>query len=168
MCILFYSSFVCIFAYANVNFKTTIKQQNIKINTICVSAFEPGASWLPYYCTSICVRSWCNWRLLCGFKKKKKLCGSAFEPDRLPYYCTFICVRFGCTRRASCVNSKPKKKIVCLYIMMDVKRNKQFQKKRFNAYDPWQDTCETWIHKHTKNNIKNTMKYINKHMNRNS
>jgi len=23
----------------------------------CKSAFEPGASWLPYYCTSSCVRS---------------------------------------------------------------------------------------------------------------
>ena len=28
------------------------------------STFEPGASGLPYYCTSICVRSWCNWRSL--------------------------------------------------------------------------------------------------------
>jgi len=29
------------------------------------SAFEPGASGLPYYCTSICVRSYCNWRASC-------------------------------------------------------------------------------------------------------
>jgi len=28
----------------------------------CKSAFEPGASWLPYYCTSSCVRSWCKCR----------------------------------------------------------------------------------------------------------
>jgi len=28
----------------------------------CASAFEPGASGLPYHCTSICVRSWCNCR----------------------------------------------------------------------------------------------------------
>jgi len=28
----------------------------------CRSAFELGTSGLPYYCTSICVRSWCNWR----------------------------------------------------------------------------------------------------------
>jgi len=33
-----------------------------KNNTNCWSAFEPGASGLPYYCTSICVRSWGNWR----------------------------------------------------------------------------------------------------------
>ena len=31
MCVLFYSSFVCISAYANVYFKTTIIKQNIKI-----------------------------------------------------------------------------------------------------------------------------------------
>jgi len=31
MCVLFYSSFVCISAYANVYFKTTIIKQKIKI-----------------------------------------------------------------------------------------------------------------------------------------
>jgi len=31
MCVLFYSSFVCIYAYANVYFKTTIIKQNMKI-----------------------------------------------------------------------------------------------------------------------------------------
>ena len=31
MCVLFYSSFVCISAYANVYFETTITKQNIKI-----------------------------------------------------------------------------------------------------------------------------------------
>ena len=31
MCVLFYLSFVCISAYANVYFKTTIIEQNIKI-----------------------------------------------------------------------------------------------------------------------------------------
>ena len=31
MCVLFYSSFVCISAYANVYLKTTIIKQNIKI-----------------------------------------------------------------------------------------------------------------------------------------
>jgi len=31
MCALFYSSFVCISAYANVYFKTTIIKQNIKV-----------------------------------------------------------------------------------------------------------------------------------------
>jgi len=37
-------------------------QTKHKNNTNCGSAFEPGASGLPYYCVSICVRSWCNWR----------------------------------------------------------------------------------------------------------
>ena len=31
-----------------------------KNNTNCGSAFEPGASGLPYYCTSICVRFGCT------------------------------------------------------------------------------------------------------------
>jgi len=50
MCVLSYSSFVCISAYANVYFKTTITKH--KNNTNCGSAFEPGACGLPYYCTS--------------------------------------------------------------------------------------------------------------------
>jgi len=72
MCILFYLSLVrlsvCAFAihsmYANLCFKTTIMKQNLihKNVTNCGSAFEPGASGLPYYYTSICVRSRCNWR----------------------------------------------------------------------------------------------------------
>jgi len=58
----------------------------------CGSAFEPGASGLPYYCASICVRSWYNWRASCvdSNPKKKK---------------TFV--EF--TWRASCVYSKPQK-----------------------------------------------------------
>ena len=36
---------------------------NIHVSKVhCGSAFEPGASGLPYYCTSICVCSWCTWR----------------------------------------------------------------------------------------------------------
>ena len=31
----------------------------------CGSAFEPDASGLPYYCTSICARSCCTWRANC-------------------------------------------------------------------------------------------------------
>ena len=51
----------------------------------CGSAFEPRASGLPYYCTSICVRSRCNWCASCvdsipkkighGSKKEKKQLG---------------------------------------------------------------------------------------------
>jgi len=33
-------------------------QNNIHVSKVhCGSAFEPGASRLPYYCTSICLRS---------------------------------------------------------------------------------------------------------------
>jgi len=48
---------VCECLLQNNNHKT--KHKN---NTNCGSAFEPGASRLPYYCAFICVRSWCNWR----------------------------------------------------------------------------------------------------------
>jgi len=38
-------------------------QNNIHVSKVhCGSAFEPGASGLPYYCTSICARSCCTWR----------------------------------------------------------------------------------------------------------
>jgi len=83
MCLLLYFSFVCISAYANVYFKTTItKHEN---NTNCGSVFEPGAPGLPYYCTSICARSSCT---RCGFKTKKKKTwfSSAYTPvsEQLP------------------------------------------------------------------------------------
>jgi len=48
MCVLFCSSFVCISAYANVYFKTTIIKQNIKIvllqNNIHVSKIHCGSA----------------------------------------------------------------------------------------------------------------------------
>jgi len=48
---------VCECLLQNNNHKT---KHNNHIN--CGSAFEPGTSGLPYYCASICVRSWCTWR----------------------------------------------------------------------------------------------------------
>ena len=48
MCVLFYSSFVCISAFANVYFQTTIIKQNIKIillqNNIHVSEVHCGSA----------------------------------------------------------------------------------------------------------------------------
>jgi len=38
------------------------------------SAFEPGASGIPYYCTSICARACCTWRASCVDLKTKKVC----------------------------------------------------------------------------------------------
>ena len=46
MCVLFYSSFVCISAYANAYFKTTIIKQNIKIVLI---AGVPKSQAAPVY-----------------------------------------------------------------------------------------------------------------------
>jgi len=59
---------------------STSKQQSEnkhKNNTHCGSALKPGASGLPYYCASICVRSWCDWRATSVDSKptkKKKDC----------------------------------------------------------------------------------------------
>jgi len=56
MCVLFFSSFVCISAYANVYFKTTIIKQNMKIILI---AGVPSSQALPGYLMtappSVCV-----------------------------------------------------------------------------------------------------------------
>ena len=41
-------------------------------NTYCESAFEPGASRLPCYCASICVRSWCVCRAISVDSKTKQ------------------------------------------------------------------------------------------------
>ena len=62
MCVLFYFYFVCLHVCAYV-FKSRVN---------CRSAFEPGASGLPYYCTCICVRSWCNFRASCVNSKPTK------------------------------------------------------------------------------------------------
>ena len=79
MCLLLYFSFVCISAYANVYFKTTItKHEN---NTNCGSVFEPGAPGLPYYFTSTCVRSCCTWRASCVDSKQNKKNGDLLVPS---------------------------------------------------------------------------------------
>jgi len=85
--------FVCL------RMRMSTKDNNLKTkhknDTNCGSAFEPGASGLPYHCASICVRSWGNW---CGssvdFKPKKK---------------TVAQLGSCCTWRASCVAAEPKK-----------------------------------------------------------
>ena len=57
MCVLFFSSFVCISAYANVYFKTTIIKQNMKI--ILVAGVPSSQSLLGFPVTtappSVCV-----------------------------------------------------------------------------------------------------------------
>jgi len=95
MCVLFYSSFVCISAYANVYFKTTIIKQNIKIIII---AGVPSSQALPGYlitappcvCVPAVIGVLAVW--IQNKTQKKKNCGSAFEPGAsgLPYYCTSI------------------------------------------------------------------------------
>jgi len=74
-CGLFYFSFVCMSAYANVYFKTIcecIRKINIRRSEVNYgSAIEPGASGLPYYCTSTCARSGCTRRANCVDSKPK-------------------------------------------------------------------------------------------------
>jgi len=72
---------ICERLIQNNNHKT--KHKN---NTNCGSAFEPGASGPPYYCTSICVRSWCNWRasLWIPNPKKKRIVGMGWRWIPMP------------------------------------------------------------------------------------
>ena len=61
MCVLFYlsESFVCISAYANVYFKTTIIKQKIELILLVrgplreCHSIRSGASGLPYYCAPL-------------------------------------------------------------------------------------------------------------------
>jgi len=73
MCILFYSSFICISAYANVPFKVTIKQQNIKIILI---AGVPSKQALPGFLItappSVCVPDVIGVLAVCILNQKKK------------------------------------------------------------------------------------------------
>ena len=70
MCIPFYCTFIRLHVYA------------FAINSMvhCGSAFEPGASGIPYYCTSICVRSCCTWHASCMDSKPKKKNGNYGSP----------------------------------------------------------------------------------------
>ena len=69
----FYSSFVCISAYANVYFKTTTVKQKIKMIVLreCLRARRFRATLLLH---TTCVRSYCTWRAGCvaAYQKKKK------------------------------------------------------------------------------------------------
>ena len=52
-----------------------IRQINIHRSEVhCGSAFEPGASGLPYYCTSTCARSGCTRRASCVDSKPIYIC----------------------------------------------------------------------------------------------
>ena len=85
-------------------------------NTNCRSAFEPGASGLPYHCASICVRSCCNWRASSvdskPKKKRKKAKGSSrASACRLPYYCApLVCISVVIELLAVWRHNKPKTK----------------------------------------------------------
>ena len=84
--------------FSNHNHSNSSIHPNIQIHPLrnkihvskvhCGSAFEPGASGLPYYCTSIYVRFWCNcrWRNCVDSKpKKKKFDGKGFSCDNSFY-----------------------------------------------------------------------------------
>jgi len=94
MCVLFYESFVCIYAYANVYFKTTITKQTIKI--ILLAFGFPRNNIISLI-------------LLAGVPSSRATFG-------FPQYCASTFVRFGCTRHASFVDTKPKKtKLTCKF-----------------------------------------------------
>jgi len=82
-CVLFYSSLVCVSAYANVYFKTTIRTQNINIILI---AGVPSSQALPGYL--ITAPFWYNWCASCvDSKPKKKTSGRdamAWKPRQYP------------------------------------------------------------------------------------
>jgi len=118
ICVLIYSLFDYMSVYANVYFKTTcerIRQINIHRSEVrCGSAFEPlpyyctppvcvpavpGALvvWRlskknenPYYCTSTCVRSWCNWRAsYVDSKRRNKKKKAAIQTNKQKRWCPF-------------------------------------------------------------------------------
>jgi len=88
---------------SNPNIQIHQVQNNIHVSKVhCGSAIEPGASGLPYYCASICVRSCCNWRTsYVDLKPQKRLDWLGFGERydfSLPvflYFCTAD--RFPCT-----------------------------------------------------------------------
>ena len=89
MCVVFYSSFVCISAYANVYFKTTIIKPNIKI---ILTAGVPSSQALPGFlitappsvCVSAVLGALAVW--IQTQKKRKNLCFALF------LVCLFTCV----------------------------------------------------------------------------
>jgi len=76
MCVLFYASFVCISAYANVYLKTTIIKQNIQIILI---AGVPSSQALPDFLItappSVCVPDVISVLAVCISNQNKKMIG---------------------------------------------------------------------------------------------
>jgi len=71
MCVLFYSSFVCTSAYANVYSETTIIKQNIKI-ILLVGILRVRRLRSTLLLHTTCVRSCYTWRASCVAAKKNK------------------------------------------------------------------------------------------------
>jgi len=85
MCVLFYSSFVCISAYANVYFKTSIVKQNIKtilIAGVPLSQALPGflITAPPSVCVSAVLVSLAVW--IQNQKNKKKAWATTPPPPK--------------------------------------------------------------------------------------
>jgi len=57
--------YACVSCPISVLFCLHVCAYAFKSRVHCGSVFEPDASGLSYYCTSICVRSCCNWRASC-------------------------------------------------------------------------------------------------------
>jgi len=72
MCVLFYSSCVCRYAYANVYFKTTIIKQTIQIILLAGMPSSRAIFRFPQYCAFTCVRFGCTRHARCVDTKPKK------------------------------------------------------------------------------------------------
>ena len=79
-CFLLYFSFFRLHAYA------------FAIHSVvhCGSTFEPGAVRLPYYCTSICVRSWCTGLASCVDSKQKQKNHTKLIYARTRILCVYV------------------------------------------------------------------------------
>ena len=99
MHVCFFLFIVCLYTcVCDVYFKTTIIKQNIKIILI---AGVPSSQALPYYCDSICTRSFCTWRASSVDSKPTKKNGPPLFQSNDPlhtcrflsFFCKSACLR---------------------------------------------------------------------------
>jgi hypothetical protein len=107
MHVFFFLFIVCLYTcVCDVYFKTTIIKQNIKIILI---AGVPSSQVLPYYCDSICTRSFCTWRASSVDSKPTKKNGpplfqsnDPLHTSRFLFFCLQVCLSSCSPLPASC------------------------------------------------------------------
>jgi len=77
ICVLFYSSFV---VHLRMHISTLKQHWRVRGPLRECRSIQPGASGLPYYCASICVRSGCTQRARCVNSKPKKINNTWVNP----------------------------------------------------------------------------------------